>query len=231
MWNTIVSRRINKFGRTPVAGDLVIHAEGQPGDLPEVRAILESDVGGLTLHDIVLPSPGYGVVYPKYLRACYDEVSQELFGMPLEAFHNSKLVELSGAYRNIGVLPKGLDWRLATPEEVNKPNAALLPSDLTKLLEERGPLPGSNNESDLTKLPEERDSLPGSNNKSLADEGEAGADSDANDKGSREESVPMEADEAALPTTDGAVVFSCTLPASSYLTMLLREILRRKPKS
>lgn len=86
LWNTIVSRRINKYGLKPLVGDLVfkdnvlkeVHVEIIDGDeneedksdvnnekCLEVETISEENLSKYTVFDVVYPLPGCNVRYPE----------------------------------------------------------------------------------------------------------------------------------------------------------------------
>ena len=90
VWNTMVSKRIARYGLQPVVGDLVYPreeeveeeledaADGESGTVAEddkmedakekkkVQPLVldESNVGNYNMYDVVLPLPGYDVIYP-----------------------------------------------------------------------------------------------------------------------------------------------------------------------
>lgn len=104
LWNTVASRRLAKYGLTPILGDLV-YAPGHENDVeaeteidqeeippkeeeaePEASSVTESDdsssrnraqrnarkviaidainIANYTIHDVLLPLPGYDITYP-----------------------------------------------------------------------------------------------------------------------------------------------------------------------
>ncbi|EFW98611.1 pseudouridine synthase [Grosmannia clavigera kw1407] len=126
VWNWIVSRRWSKFGNTVIAGDLVlVESEVNPAryrsgmdmseDLnqdeeqfyQEARVLTAEDAasGKYTIFDIVLPVPGYDVLYPE------NEIGEfyvEFMGRPENGGLNpyrmrrpQKEFSLSGYYRKI----------------------------------------------------------------------------------------------------------------------------------
>ena len=90
VWNTMVSKRIARYGLQPVVGDLVYPreeeveeeledaADGESGTVAEddkmedakekkkVQPLVldESNIGNYNMYDVVLPLPGYDVIYP-----------------------------------------------------------------------------------------------------------------------------------------------------------------------
>uniref|UniRef100_A0A2K5RH42 Pseudouridine synthase 7 n=1 Tax=Cebus imitator TaxID=2715852 RepID=A0A2K5RH42_CEBIM len=59
VWNNMVSKRIEDYGLKPVPGDLVLK-----GATPTY--IEEDDVNNYSIHDVVMPLPGFDVIYPKH---------------------------------------------------------------------------------------------------------------------------------------------------------------------
>ncbi|CAK8999046.1 Multisubstrate pseudouridine synthase 7 (RNA pseudouridylate synthase 7) (RNA-uridine isomerase 7) [Durusdinium trenchii] len=210
IWNAVLSRRLRHFGRSPVAGDLVllaaqewtvdqvlegVEAEGDEPDetptadgrcgtaLPPVRILTEEEAKTVRLQDVVLPLPGFEVVYPSHLRDAYEELSQRLLGLSLADFSECTMVRLSGSYRTAAACPQDLQWHALSPESLQS-TPALMETDVARLLSEREHNPQLENRSE----------------KSQAEYSEG--------KGT------------------GAVAFSCILPPSSYLTMMLRELMK-----
>eukprot|EP00931_Biecheleriopsis_adriatica_P102317 TRINITY_DN77304_c0_g1_i1.p1 TRINITY_DN77304_c0_g1~~TRINITY_DN77304_c0_g1_i1.p1 ORF type:complete len:851 (-),score=214.62 TRINITY_DN77304_c0_g1_i1:47-2566(-) len=249
LWNALLSRRIREFGRQPVVGDLVLadseadavhdiglfdeeevgaglegeaEAEAEPDEdkshrLPAVRALKSPEEAATKkLSDVFLPLPGSQVQYPPNLRAAYEELSQSLLGLSLADFGDSSLVTLTGSYRPIVVCPADLEWQAVSPEKLRTSGAAaLIETDVARLLRERPPMeaaPSVNaseteaNESKAEQAPQ----VPSTEDESKAD-------------------VEMTQSEAAAET--GAVIFSCVLPPSAYLTMLLREVMKQSTAS
>ncbi|XP_054844983.1 pseudouridylate synthase 7 homolog isoform X2 [Eublepharis macularius] len=59
VWNNMVSKRIEEYGLRAVPGDLVLKGG-------TAVYIEEADVDSYTIHDVVMPLPGYDVIYPKH---------------------------------------------------------------------------------------------------------------------------------------------------------------------
>nr|XP_055248560.1 pseudouridylate synthase 7 homolog isoform X4 [Gorilla gorilla gorilla] len=61
VWNNMVSKRIEDYGLKPVPGDLVLKGA-------TATYIEEDDVNNYSIHDVVMPLPGFDVIYPKHKR-------------------------------------------------------------------------------------------------------------------------------------------------------------------
>eukprot|EP00434_Breviolum_minutum_P044249 symbB.v1.2.039503.t1/scaffold6611.1/size16714/2 len=210
-------REIREFGRQPVQGDLVFQAQGEghdghevamdeildeaedgddeedtamvpvEGQLPAVRILGAGDLDGVKLTDVVLPLPGFDVVYPPYLKAIYEELSQSLLGLSLADFSECTMVRLSG--------PKDLEYHAVPPDKLESWDQVLVDTDIARLLAQR-------------LVPARETGLQGA-------QGKPEAPSFASTKPSNPEHLEH-----------GAVVFSCVLPPSAYLTMMLRELMK-----
>ncbi|XP_037586473.1 pseudouridylate synthase 7 homolog [Cebus imitator] len=67
VWNNMVSKRIEDYGLKPVPGDLVLK-----GATPTY--IEEDDVNNYSIHDVVMPLPGFDVIYPKHKSYMHAEM-------------------------------------------------------------------------------------------------------------------------------------------------------------
>nr|CAI5848544.1 unnamed protein product [Callosobruchus analis] len=157
IWNKMASKRIQLFGLYPVEGDLVlissneevcnetkdIHFDDEQNELEEeelvteknsklgVKVLDKEDLENYTVYDIVLPTPGYDVVYPENLKLYYKEALEE-FGLTLEMPKQKvKTYTLSGNYRKILQKPD-FSWKLMF---YNSPTDNLIRSDFDELRE------------------------------------------------------------------------------------------------
>ncbi|XP_059473464.1 pseudouridylate synthase 7 homolog [Neocloeon triangulifer] len=153
IWNKVLSKRIQEFGFKPVVGDLVLADDSKlvdtevlegpvsdPSDgseavsstneskLPNVIAITEENLEKYTIHDIVLPLPGFNVTYPENKTAeWFNEFFQE-DGLTLDSLkQNVRKYSLGGAYRKMSILPTNVSWKIQHYDDVTEP---LVLSDL-----------------------------------------------------------------------------------------------------
>ncbi|KAK9457456.1 pseudouridine synthase [Dipodascopsis uninucleata] len=135
VWNCVVSERIRLFGTGIVPGDLVIdnqeatQAVAQDNEDSEfeediidsrdnqfirARPITEAEItsGLFTIYDIVMPTPGFDVVYPenKELRSVYEAVMSRDSLDPYDMRRSVKEFSLSGSYRHILSKPESVEW-------------------------------------------------------------------------------------------------------------------------
>ncbi|KAL3280844.1 hypothetical protein HHI36_004073 [Cryptolaemus montrouzieri] len=156
IWNTMVSKRIKKYGLKPVENDFVIvnnvyiepdmdptedneeNSENSDENVkmtsetprPQVKSLTKTDLTNYTIFDIVLPLPGYDIQYPENMKNDYRE-ELEKYGLTLEMPQQSvKTYSLSGTYRKIFGQAKDLEWKII---KYNDPNDSLILSDFDKL--------------------------------------------------------------------------------------------------
>lgn len=142
VWNLMVSARLELYGLQAVAGDLVLctgageDAEGVvrcEDDEKEVRVrvLTEADAPQHQVQDIVLPLPGYAVVYPR--NAVGERYRAQLAADGLDADnmrHKVKDYSLSGGYRKPFAKPRDVSWRIMQYDDYTLP---LVLSDLDRL--------------------------------------------------------------------------------------------------
>ena len=97
IFNAVLSKRLQRSGTAPVAGDLYqVRAQQRPdgkqgnsiGPRPfGVDAQAAASRLG-SLQSAVLPLPGRAVTYPDHMRDAYEIASQEMSGLPLKVFHD-----------------------------------------------------------------------------------------------------------------------------------------------
>uniref|UniRef100_A0A8C9EMY9 Pseudouridine synthase 7 n=1 Tax=Pavo cristatus TaxID=9049 RepID=A0A8C9EMY9_PAVCR len=99
--------------------------------------IEEGDVHNYTIHDVVMPLPGFDVIYPKHkIGEAYKEmlVADNLDINNMR--HKIRDYSLSGAYRKIIIRPQNVSWEVVAYDD---PRIPLFTTDLDKL--EGKPLP------------------------------------------------------------------------------------------
>ncbi|KAM6437541.1 pseudouridylate synthase 7 homolog isoform 1-T2 [Liasis olivaceus] len=131
VWNNMVSKRIEEYGLRAVPGDLVLKG----GTAVHIE---EADVDSYTIHDVVMPLPGFDVIYPKHkIGESYKEMlaadNLDINNMK----HKIRDYSLSGAYRKIIIRPQNVSWELI---EYDDPKIPLFTTDLDKL---EGKLPAA----------------------------------------------------------------------------------------
>ncbi|XP_023180636.1 pseudouridylate synthase 7 homolog isoform X2 [Xiphophorus maculatus] len=131
VWNAMVSRRIEAFGLKAVEGDLVLR-----GTTAHVLSAEEAE--SHSIHDIVMPLPGYDVIYPSHHVG---EGYRELLsadGLDLDNMrHKVKDYSLAGAYRRIIVRPTDVSWEVIHYDD---PRISLVHSDFEKLENKPAPV-------------------------------------------------------------------------------------------
>ncbi|XP_041441200.1 pseudouridine synthase 7 L homeolog isoform X2 [Xenopus laevis] len=124
VWNNMVSKRIEEFGLKVVPGDLVLKGD-------TAVQVEEGNVDNYTINDIVMPLPGFDVIYPKHkIAAAYEEIlaadNLDIKNMR----HRVKDYSLSGAYRKIVICPQDVSWEVVSYDD---PKIPLVQTDLDKL--------------------------------------------------------------------------------------------------
>ncbi|XP_072401441.1 pseudouridylate synthase 7 homolog [Diabrotica undecimpunctata] len=151
VWNRMVSKRLQIHGMKPVVGDLILvnnsdsivdTVEGEESNInvkeeetevkskKQVRALTEKDLEMYNIYDIVMPLPGYDVIYPDNMKEHYKAVVEEL-GLDLSMSKQSvKAYNLSGDYRKVLEKAEDLTWYTT---HYNTPTDNLILSDLQEL--------------------------------------------------------------------------------------------------
>ncbi|XP_048740934.1 pseudouridylate synthase 7 homolog [Ostrea edulis] len=139
IWNSVASRRLREFGMVPIVGDLVYK-----GNMKDVAFKEESSANGTapdgptssrmtpavvttetksqyTIHDVLLPLPGYDVKYPDNEVGKWYTDLLAADGLTMEGLkHSNKQYALPGAYRRLIILPTGLEWKTYQYTDVTK---------------------------------------------------------------------------------------------------------------
>ncbi|XP_053572532.1 pseudouridylate synthase 7 homolog [Bombina bombina] len=124
IWNNIVSKRIEEYGLKVVPGDLVL--KGATAVVVE-----EADVASYTINDVVMPLPGFDVIYPKHkIAQAYEEMlaadNLDIKNMR----HRIRDYSLAGAYRKIVIQPQDVTWEVIAYDDTKIP---LVETDVDKL--------------------------------------------------------------------------------------------------
>ncbi|XP_066210439.1 pseudouridylate synthase 7 homolog isoform X1 [Saccopteryx leptura] len=124
VWNNMVSKRIEEYGLKPVPGDLVLKGA-------TAIYIEEEDVNNYSIHDVVMPLPGFDVIYPKHkISEAYRKMltadSLDIDNMR----HRIRDYSLSGAYRKIIIRPQNVSWEVVAYDD---PKIPLLNTDVDNL--------------------------------------------------------------------------------------------------
>lgn len=183
VWNTVTSKRIELYGLKVVAGDLVIDESAQQGskagnasgdadageeddfaeDLREAQFVRarpvtqeEVDAGKFSIEDVVLPSPGFDVVYPanESLRQIYVDVMNKDGLDPFNMRRKIRDFSLAGSYRNIIHKPQDLSFKIL---HYSSPTQQLINTDLEILNNKKGKENGQKYMKDkLSRFPEDK---------------------------------------------------------------------------
>ncbi|XP_056137761.1 pseudouridylate synthase 7 homolog [Lampris incognitus] len=131
VWNTMVSRRIEAFGLKAVEGDLVLR-----GATAHVLSAEEAERH--SIHDIVMPLPGFDVIYPSHhVGKGYREMLS-VDGLDIDnMWHKVKDYSLAGAYRRVLVRPSDVSWEVI---QYDDPRIPLIHTDVEKLEDKPGPV-------------------------------------------------------------------------------------------
>ncbi|XP_011855753.1 PREDICTED: pseudouridylate synthase 7 homolog [Mandrillus leucophaeus] len=124
VWNNMVSKRIEDYGLKPVPGDLVLKGA-------TASYIEEDDVNNYSIHDVVMPLPGFDVIYPKHkVQEAYREMltadNLDIDNMR----HKIRDYSLSGAYRKIIIRPQNVSWEVVAYDD---PKIPLFNTDVDNL--------------------------------------------------------------------------------------------------
>uniref|UniRef100_A0A3Q1IZN8 Pseudouridylate synthase 7 homolog n=1 Tax=Anabas testudineus TaxID=64144 RepID=A0A3Q1IZN8_ANATE len=133
VWNTMVSRRIEAFGLKAVEGDLVLKG---------THVLSAENAESYSIHDIVMPLPGFDVIYPTHhVGKGYRELLAA-DGLDIDNMrHKVKDYSLAGAYRRVIIRPSDVSWEVI---QYDDPRISLVHSDFEKL--ESKPAPVFNKE-------------------------------------------------------------------------------------
>lgn len=256
LWNHAASMRVQKYGIDRVVlGDLVMCKEGyaekasaedtveteddcndeenlstapeiSEASVPEekaqfVKAVSSDDLltGGYTFEDVVLPLPGSRILYPANDIADVYHRMAEKDGIKLtDSVHNAKefsITSMTGSYRRVFQRPVDFVWELLTYADDTVP---LAETDLDTI--------SKSSSSDVAKVESCADGKYDSKDEGC-DPAKLSLVADclsANGSGEGLSHKPVVKSDAQLPKV--ALKLAFTLPASSYATMAIRELLK-----
>eukprot|EP01135_Chromosphaera_perkinsii_P002574 Nk52_evm90s224 gene=Nk52_evmTU90s224 len=123
VFNKMTSERIRRFGLKPALGDIVIldrdedldklledeETISHENDLKKIRVVevTEENISKVTIHDVVLPLPGFAILYPPNLKEEYMAMLEKDGISPKNMEHYA----LSGSYRPIVLRPTNVSWK------------------------------------------------------------------------------------------------------------------------
>lgn len=207
--------QIDEDGEVIIRPALEDSATTQDERFERARALTkeEAESGKYTIFDLVLPLPGFDVVYPpNSIGAYYKEfMGSEKGGKldPMDMRRKWKDISLSGSYRKIMARPEAVSWEVRA---YSKDDEQMVQTDLEKLLGKK--------ETEKT-----RSAAASGYGKA---EGTAAATDDAVDAQAGADVETQEQDGKQEDTSEQrekiAVVLKMQLGSSQYATMALREL-------
>ncbi|KAK0045695.1 pseudouridylate synthase 7 [Biomphalaria pfeifferi] len=108
VWNQMVSKRIKELGKKVVIGDLVLPRDSDQ-EIP--ISVTQDNLASFTLQDVVLPLPGYDIIYPNNEVKDWYKKTLEADGLDMNNMKRpQKDYSLPGAYRHVVVQPSLVSW-------------------------------------------------------------------------------------------------------------------------
>lgn len=143
IWNLVASKRFEMFGMEVKVGDLILDQKQEETDAPtsageedfeedvvtskfvRARALTEEDItsGKYTIYDVVLPTPGFDIVYPsnEMLMQVYTDVMAKDNLDPNGMSRRVREFSLAGSYRHIMGKPTNLSYEVINYEDYDAP--------------------------------------------------------------------------------------------------------------
>lgn len=153
VWNAVASKRIELYGLNLIEGDLVISETNETPDplaedefdedLREAKFVRarpitqeEIDAGKFKSEDIVLPTPGFDVIYPpnQKLSDLYVEIMKKDGMDPHNMKRKVRDFSLAGSYRNVIQKPTSMVYKIM---HYSSPTQQLVNTDLEILHNQR----------------------------------------------------------------------------------------------
>lgn len=183
----------------PAAGDSAMRHEDR---FFRARPLTKSEVesGQYSINDVVLPTPGFDILYPKYMTTFYEETmgSDQYGGLdPHDMRRPWKDVSLSGSYRKLIAKP-GNDLSFEV-RAYTRDDEQFVETDLDRMFKTQAPSNGHGA------------SLSQGNQHHFHDSGATAFQAKSNDPS---------------PATKLAVILKLQLGSSQYATMALRELMK-----
>ena len=151
VWNSVASKRIDLYGLKLVVGDLVIDTESdsnvikhsdddsdldfnediRQAEFIRAKPLTQEDIdsGKYSIDDVVLPTPGFDVLYPgnKEARNFYVDLMKKDNMDPFDMRRKVRDFSMAGSYRYLIQKPKKLEYRII---HYNEPTQQLVNTDL-----------------------------------------------------------------------------------------------------
>jgi Uncharacterized conserved protein len=102
VWNKMASERIKRYGSKPIPGDLYME-----DDSDEVKIVVDKAI--VDIRQVVLPLPGYNVLYPENIIG---DMYQETMNQDGVKFEKDAVPEATGkgSYRSLVTFSEFLEW-------------------------------------------------------------------------------------------------------------------------
>lgn len=109
VWNKMASERIKRYGINPVPGDLYMEDNSN-----EVKVVVDEAI--VNIKQVVLPLPGYSVLYPEN---AIGDMYQEIMKQDGVTFEKDVVPEATGkgSYRSLVTLCESLEWENVSQSE------------------------------------------------------------------------------------------------------------------
>lgn len=150
VWNSIASKRISLFGLKLVPGDLVIDTKNdtriimneddyevdfnediREAEFIRAKILTQEDIdsGEYSIDDVVLPTPGFDVLYPnnEELKQSYIDLMKKDNMDPFDMRRKVRDFSMAGSYRHLLQKPKELEYKII---HYNEPTQQLVNTDL-----------------------------------------------------------------------------------------------------
>ncbi|XP_001603223.2 pseudouridylate synthase 7 homolog [Nasonia vitripennis] len=127
--STEQQKSVEKKEDSKTEDDKTSEKDDSERQIPKVKILTEEDLSNYKITDIVMPQPGWKVVYPTYAKSWFDD-HLEKDGLTADLKQKNKKYTLSGSYRKILQVPEDLSWNII--RYVNKTDD-LIASDIDEM--------------------------------------------------------------------------------------------------